>query len=106
MFGLIEYTQCTDKDSKKYFDSDFSFPCIELPKMRNFTYWGLQNPTSENRRLGIIMTSFCFAASRLLRKEMVQKCIVYGCYNTKDEKKRNFYPSDTSFQRSKIRSIY
>ena len=45
----------------------------------------------------MIVTSFRFAASRLLRKEMVQKSIVYGCNNTKDEKKRNFFPSDTSF---------
>ena len=35
----------------------------------------------------MIVTSFCFVASRLLRKEMVQKCILYGCNNTKDEKK-------------------
>ena len=45
----------------------------------------------------MMVTSFCFVASRLLRKEMVQKCILYGFNNTKDEKKGIFYPSDTNF---------
>ena len=35
--------QCTDKYSKKNFDSDFPSPCFDVPKASNFTSGGVQN---------------------------------------------------------------
>ena len=41
-----------------FFDSDFSFPCFDVPKASNFPSGGVQNRETKNRRLGTIVTSF------------------------------------------------
>ena len=54
----IKSPQCTDKYSqKKFFHSDFPFPCFDVPKASNFTSGGVQNRKTKNRGLGTIVTS-------------------------------------------------
>ena len=49
----IKSPQCTDKYSKKIFDSDFPFPCCV-----KFHFRLVQNRETKNRRLGTMVTSF------------------------------------------------
>ena len=58
LFPRLSLPQCTDKYSKKTFDSDFPSPCFNVPKPSNFTSGGVQNSETKNRRLGMIVTSF------------------------------------------------
>ena len=41
-----------------FFDSDFPSPSFDISKASNFTSGGVQNRETENRRLGMIVTSF------------------------------------------------
>ena len=43
--------------AKKFFHSDFPFPCFDVPKASNFTSGGVQNRETKNRGLGKIVTS-------------------------------------------------
>ena len=47
----IKSPQCTDKNSKKYFDSNFPSLCFDEPKGSNFTSGSVQNCKTTNRRL-------------------------------------------------------
>ena len=48
----IKSPQCTDKYSKKIFDSDFPFPCFDVPKASNFTSGGVQNRKTKKKETG------------------------------------------------------
>ena len=52
----IKSPQCTDKCSKKFFDSNFPSLCFDVPKASNFTSGGVQNCETKNRKLGTIVT--------------------------------------------------
>ena len=41
-----------------FFDSDFTSPCLDVPKASNFTAGRVQNRETKNRRLGTIVMSF------------------------------------------------
>ena len=43
--------------AKNFFDSNFPFPCFDVPEASNFTSGGVQNRDTKNRRLGKIVTS-------------------------------------------------
>ena len=47
-----------DKNSKKYFDSDFPSLCFDEPKVSNITSDVVQNRETKNGILGMIVTSF------------------------------------------------
>ena len=66
----INSPQCTDKYSKKLFHSDFPAPCFDVPKTWNFTSLRVQNRETQNRRLGMIVTSF--PGFKLRRKQISQ----------------------------------
>ena len=76
----INYPQCTDKYGKKLFDSDFPAPCFDVPKMWNFTSVGVQNRETQNRRLGMIETSF--QGFKLRRKQISQSFSYYELINS------------------------
>ena len=42
---------------KKFFHSDFPFPCFDVPKASNFTSGGVQNRETKNSGLGTIVMS-------------------------------------------------
>ena len=42
--------------AKKFFHSDFPFPCFEVPKASNFTFGEVQNRETKNWGLGMIVT--------------------------------------------------
>ena len=43
--------------AKKFFHSDFPFPCFDVTKASNFASGGVHNRETKNRRLGTIVTS-------------------------------------------------
>ena len=61
IFLSVKSPRCSDTNSKEKFDSDFfdsEFPCSDVPKTWNLTFGGVQNREAQNRRLGMIVTSF------------------------------------------------
>ena len=44
--------------AKIFFNSDFLFPSLDVPKASNFTPGGVRKHKAKNRRLGTIMTPF------------------------------------------------
>ena len=58
LFARLNLPNVLISVAKKIFDSDFPSPCFDVPKASNFTFGGVQNRETKNRRLGTIMTSF------------------------------------------------
>ena len=57
-----------------FFDSDFPSSCSDVPKKSNFTYGGVQNRETKNRRLETIVTSFQDSRSR---EELISPTFTY-----------------------------
>ena len=57
LFAQLNLPSVLISTSKKFFHSDFPFPCFVVPKASNFTSGGVQNCETKNRGLGTIVTS-------------------------------------------------
>ena len=57
LFARLNLPNVLISVAKKFFDSDFPYPCFLVPKASNFTSGGVQNRDTKNRRLGTIVTS-------------------------------------------------
>ena len=96
---LIESIQCFDKESKKIFSIAIFLPPVLTCQKREISlpvsYKTAPAKTEDWEWLWRHFRTFYFAVWSFLpvttllviHKEMVQKCVVYGCSNTKDEKK-------------------
>ena len=58
LFARLNLPSVLMSIAKKIFDSDFPFPCLDVPKASNFTSGRVQKHDAKNRRLGTIVTSF------------------------------------------------
>ena len=58
LFARLNLPNVLISVAKIFFDSNFPSPCFDVPKASNFTFGGVQNRETKNRRLGTIMTSF------------------------------------------------
>ena len=58
LFARLNFPNVLISIAKKFFDSEFSSPCFDVPKASNFTSGGVQNRETKNSRLGTIVTSF------------------------------------------------
>ena len=96
---LIESIQCFDNESKKIFLIAIFLPRVLTCQKREISlpvsYKTVLAKTEDWEWLWRHFRTFYFAVwsflrvttALVIRKEMVQKCVVYGCSNTKDEKK-------------------
>ena len=57
LFARSNLSNVLIRTAKKFFHSDFPFPCFDVPKASNFTSGGVQNRETKNRGLGTIVTS-------------------------------------------------
>ena len=57
LFARLNLPNVLISAAKKFFHSDFPFPCFDVPKASNFTSGRIQNRETKNRGLGTIVTS-------------------------------------------------